>query len=290
MSLILDKLELVPVCTTLTAYVYPSPFHPQQFPSLSVNLTENTWYDQTLNKGGQLTDFVSLYLRSQQENATQADVLRWIKNMASTFLNESADFRLEPESQQKDTSLILKKSGEIEHLGLVHYLNKQAIPLAVAKAHLKQLYLLDKNRQKNFTVLGFVNEEGGYQVENPFFTGCIRPQAISFIRGSLPKPDSIHVFKSFWDFLSVITQNKTPLRADAIVLNDYRCLGQVMAYLHHYDYQALFSWLDNDSVGEKATRYLTACLQAVPQLKHKTMARIYAPHQSVHAWHLYKHD
>ncbi|WP_307141106.1 hypothetical protein [Siphonobacter sp. SORGH_AS_1065] len=289
MSVILDKLNLFPKSTTLHEAIYPSPFHSKRVPTLKVDLERNEWYDHTIEKGGQLIDFVCLYLKMQNESFTLSDALRWVENMAQTPKHKIISFPLDSTVEQKeDNQLILKSKRSIEHLGLIHYLEKQGIPLTVAQTYLTQLYILNKNNRKNFFAVGFVNEDGGYEVRNPFFKGCLRPKSLSFIRGKTPKPVNIHVFKSFWDYLSAVTRNGQPFQADCIVINAYSCLKQISSYLNHYEYQTLYSWMDNTPAGRNATSYLSSTIRSITNLTHKTMNGIYVPHLDVHRWHLSK--
>ncbi|WP_233207851.1 hypothetical protein [Siphonobacter sp. BAB-5405] len=192
----------------------------------------------------------------------------------------------EKRHQREDAPLVFKKAGLIEHLGLIRYLEKQGIPLAVAQQHLKQVYILHKKTRKHLFVLGFDNEEGGYELRNPFFKGCLRPKALSFIRGSVPGTATVHVFKSCWDFLSARTRNIAPFKSDSLVLNAYECLGQVYPYLQHYGYRTLYSWMDHDAAGRQATAYLSHSIHSIEGLHHKTMSPVFAPHRDVHTWHL----
>lgn len=287
MSIIMDKLNICPNHKTKNEAFYPSPFHPQQLPTLSIKTNTNEWYDASLETGGVLIDFVCAYLAFQKEASTKADATRWINNMIRLPASLPADFQARERPHQKeDAPLLLKKAGLIEHLGLIRYLEKQGIPLSIAQQYLKQVYVLNKKTRKHLFVLGFDNEEGGYELRNPFFKGCLRPKAISFIRGNVPGIPTVHLFKSCWDFLSARTRNAGPFQSDCIVLNAYECLTQVPSYLQHYGYQTLYSWLDQDPAGQKATTYLSACGRSIGGLHHKTMRRVFAPHRDVHSWHL----
>ena len=99
--------------------------------------------------------------------------------------------------------------------------------MAIARRHLKELRVQNTRTNKYFTALGFANEEGGYDLRNPFFKGCLRPKAISFIRGKVPKPEGVHLFEGVMDYLSAICQLRgNDLADDAIILNSLSCFKQ----------------------------------------------------------------
>ena len=286
-SEILVKLHLLPAPLDASPFLFPSPFHPEHLPTLFIKRDTNEWYDTSLEKGGTLLDFVCEYLAFQKEASTQADAKRWIDNMVR--MPDHLPLALqgnEKRHQREDAPLVFKKAGLIEHLGLIRYLEKQGIPLAVAQQHLKQVYVLHKKTRKHLFVLGFDNEDGGYELRNPFFKGCLRPKALSFIRGSVPGTATVHIFKSCWDFLSARTRNTAPFKSDSLVLNAYECLGQVYPYLQHYGYRTLYSWMDHDAAGKRATAYLSHSIRSIDGLHHKTMSPVFAPHRDVHTWHL----
>ena len=255
--------------------------------NLQVDVKTNLWYDFGEGIGGDLVHFVCAYLKSNRQDHTVSDALRWIKNMAGSSY-EIAPIYIHEESQH-DTSLILKTKKPIQHLGLVNYLKKRGIPLALARQHLKELHVRNQHNKKSFFALGFENEEGGFELRNPFLKGCLRPKAISFIRGTTPKPNSIHLFEGFMDYLSAIAQaNNHQLKGDAIVLNSLACLKQAIPYLHNYGYRLAYSWMDNDSAGEKATTLLNDFFQTQEGLTHQPMNKLYAPHKDVNAWHMHQ--
>lgn len=286
---ILTKLSQQPQHTNHHKLRYLSPLRNEKTASFHLNTKTNRWHDFGEGIGGDTVNFVCAYLRSTKEPDTIPDALRWINNMAggSCYIAPVVFEEHRPE----EPSLSLKTKRPIQHVGLTHYLTKRGISLPIAHRHLKEVHVRNHNTNKSFFALGFPNEEGGFELRNPFFKGSLGSKSISFIRGSEPKPRGIHLFEGFMDYLSAISQLKgATFKDDAIVLNSLSCLKQAIPYMQNYGYGVAYTWLDNDTAGEKATLSLTEFFKTQDELVHKRMNRVYAPHKDVNAWHMYQHN
>jgi hypothetical protein len=187
--------------------------------------------------------------------------------------------------------LIVKDKKAIEHLGLVHYLASRGIELELARKYLKEIHVHNMETGKNFFALGLANEDGGYELRNPFFKGTIKPKSITFIRGIKTKPDGIHLFEGFMDYLSAVTD--LPEQAfveDTIILNSVTCVKQSFSYIHNYGYKIAYTWMHNDETGRKADLVLGEFFKSENDIRHIKMNRMYAPHKDVNAWHMQKHN
>lgn len=283
---ILNRLHIQPVKTSNGKQLYLSPVREEKTPSFWVYLRSNRWHDYGDGRGGDPVDFASAYLKYTREADTVSDALRWLRNMGVSHFQFAPvhDVPIEP----KEASLVLKTKKPIQHIGLIHYLEKRGIPLAIAQKHLKEIHVGNQRTKKSFFALGFPNEEGGFELRNPFFKGSLGTKAISFIRGTEPKPDSIHLFEGFFDYLSAISQLQGKgFRGDTIILNSLSCLKQITPFIQNYGYHIAYTWLDNDKAGEKATASLTEFFKTQNELVHKRMNGIYAPHKDVNAWHMH---
>ncbi|RCR68334.1 hypothetical protein DUE52_16365 [Larkinella punicea] len=290
MSEILGKLNSQPKRTNNNKAWYLSPLRQEKTASFQVDTKTNRWHDFGEGIGGDLVDFACAYLRSTNEANTVSDALRWIKNMGVAPYEIAPVYANTNDVTKSDSALILKTKKPIQHIGLIHYLEKRGIPLHIAHQHLKEIRLHNTRTKKNFTALGFRNEEGGFELRNSFFKGCLGSKAITFIRGRNPKPDSIHLFEGFMDYLSAISQlNSRSFKGDTIVLNSLSCLKQAIPYMQNYGYRVAYSWMDNDRAGEKATVALSEFFQTEADLKHTPMNKVYAPHKDVNAWHMHQH-
>ncbi len=284
---ILSKIELKPTKQKGIDLWYLSPFRAEKTASFHVNTKRNVWFDFGDNIGGDTVAFVCCYLKSQDENHSVSDALRWLKNMAGYIPTVSPEFI--PNFTQEDSSLTLKKVTSLRHPLLIKYLENRGIPYEIGKQYLSEVKLLNKETQSQFFALGFKNEDGGYELRNQFFKGCIKPKTITFIRGKIPKPDGVHLFEGFMDYLSAITsRNGKPFDDDAIVMNSLSCMKDASAYIKNYGYRFAYTWLDNDNAGNKARKAFAEFFKTEEGLEHKPMESIFAPYKDVNEWHVAK--
>jgi Toprim-like/CHC2 zinc finger len=266
-----------------------SPLREEHTPSLHVHQAKNVWYDFGEGSGGNSVDLVCAYLQVTGEDATVTDALRWLRNMTgyvkpSSFPREDTAAR-----PGNEKGWVVKKVKPIEHPALIRYLQQRGIPLELAQQHLKEVFVRHPTSYRGLFALGFKNEDGGYELRNPFFKGCVAPKTVTFIRGAVPKPEAIHVFEGFMDFLSAAAEQEgQQLDGDVLVLNSVSGLGDAIGYIKGYGYRFLFSWLDNNPAGEKATRVLADLATAEVGLTHQAMNDTYAPHEDVNAWRMHR--
>jgi hypothetical protein len=271
--------------------VYQAPWRKNKRARLWVYLNTNRWYDYDAAIGGDLLDLVCYYLKSCQESHTPVDALRWLENMvgddtAPGLFLAMIDATVNDEGEE--STLVLRDLKSIQDVGLIHYLSKAGIEVDLARKYLKELRIYNPKTGRKFVALGLKNEQSGFNLSNPFIKGCLGPLAITFIRGQKPKPAGIHVFADVLDYLSALSQLKgTAFRNDTIVLNSLSCLKQIIPYIQHYGYQVAYSWMTNDPAGRNATAALDAFLTTQAAVRHQPMNKRYAPHQTVHAWHIH---
>ena len=283
---ILASLGIHPKRITTDKALYLSPVRKEKTPSFWVYPKTNRWHDYGDGRGGDPVDLACAYLKYTREDHTVSDALRWLDNIG---LAPMAIPSFYPDPLPKaDPELILKDKKPIQHLGLIQYLTKRGIDPVLARLHLKEIHVRNRQTRKSFFALGLANVEGGYELRNPFFKGSLGHKAISFIRGKVPKPESIHLFEGGMDYLSALMQARTmAFNGDTIVLNSVTGLGEAIAYIRNYGYRTAYSWLDNDNAGDKATETFAAFVNTQADLTHKPMNRLYAPHKDVNAWHMH---
>jgi len=285
LSKILEKLGFHPAKAKGYDLWYHSPFRKENTPSFHVHVVKNVWYDFAEEEGGTVIDFVCAYLKHHSEDHTVKDALRWLKNMQPDGF---APVYAHDEPVAEDAALSLVEICDLQSYFYVDYLNERGIPLTLARKYLKEVYVRNSNTGKTFSVLGFRNEGGGYELRHKFFKGCIAPKDITFIRGKKILPDDIHVFEGMMDFLSALAYQKANrLDGDAIILNSTSCLSKAFPYIKDYSYKTLYSWLDNDTAGEKAALTLKT-VAIVEEMNFQPMNDLYAGHKDVNEWHMNK--
>lgn len=289
-SEILSKLNVTPTNPGKKELRYLSPWRDEKTPSFFVNVDANLWFDHGEGIGGDTLKLACTYLERSGQDCTIRDGLRWLQNLSGDIAPDKILFpRRERKFEKEDSPLSLRSNRELENLALINYLADRGIPLELARKYLRELVVFNSNSGKRITCLGFPNDDGGFELRNPFFKGCLRPKAISFIRARIPKPDGIHIFEGSFDFLSCVAQlNGRSLKADTIILNSISCLKQAKAYVHKYGYRNAFTWMDNDKAGDAATKSLAEFIESEPGLNHVPMNNLYKGHKDVNAWHMHQ--
>ena len=265
---------------------YLSPLREENTASFHIRLHDNAWYDFGEGTGGDTLDFVRAYLKMSREDYTVADALRWLHNMTGKSFNPTPPKQSVPKVR-KSSGWQLQRTEPIEDLALIRYLEKRNIPLEVAQKYLVEAYVRNRDTNKGMYALGFKNEDSGYELRNPFFKSCVSPKTITFIRSEKPLPKGINVFEGVFDFISAaICFPEIVLHNDTICLNSLSCINFALPYMQNYGYQTLYSWMDNDPSGDKATILLSEFALSQEALRHRSMNNLYRSYKDVNAWHV----
>ncbi|MEO7213318.1 MAG: toprim domain-containing protein [Mucilaginibacter sp.] len=287
-SEILAKLNFKPTRQTGHNAYYFSPIRNEKTASFHVNSLKNCWYDHGIGQGGDGINLVCLYLKSQGEDDTVYDALRWIRNMVGTIPAVAAIQQIA--SPDKDKSIRLKSADTVNKIALIRYLENRGIALHIAAKHLKQVRIHNQNTGKHFYALGFKNEKRGYELRNSFFKGCVGSKTVSFIRGqpTKSKTDEVHLFEGFMDYLTFLTiQEGHQHQEDVIVLNSTACIKTAISYIKQYGYKLACTWMDNDQAGDTATALLADFFKTEENLLHKPMNSVYQGYKDLNAWHMH---
>jgi hypothetical protein len=287
LSVILDKINYKPAKKTRTEEWYLSPFRQERTPSFHLNTKKNIWFDFGESVGGDNLDFVCHYLKSVNVSHNISDALRWIRNMTGNVPSIATVATVD--ETPEDKKLILRGKKEIEHPGLVQYLQNRGIPLPVGKEYLKEVRVFNQNSRKTMFALGMRNEDAGYELRNPFFKGCLGSKSVTFIRGTRAKPEGVNIFEGFMDFLSIVASQKgKKFEDDTIILNSLSCLKKASGYIQNYGYKVGYTWMDNDAAGQKANQALADYFKTQASMEFTPMNMMYEPHKDVNAWYMNK--
>jgi hypothetical protein len=263
---------------------YLLPLRDEKTASFHVNTNRNLWYDHGDGIGGDCAAFACAYLKYGGEDCTMHDGLRWLKNM--TVIPFSPRPFLVADSS--DTVWKIIRVEPLEHLALIRYVEGRGIPFEIAEKQLVEVYFKNPQNNNKMYALGFQNEDNGYELRNKYLKSCIAPKTITFIRGTTPKPESIHLFEGFMDYLTYLTIKKGAAHDhDVIVLNSVNCLNQALPYINGYGYKIACTWMDNDKPGSKVTALLNSFFSSQQGLVHKPMNNVYKNHKDVNAWHMH---
>ena len=231
-------------------YWYHSPLREEKTPSFKVNRKFNVWYDHGLQKGGNLVDFGILFHRCTVNELLQKLVQGNSLSFQPPILN-STSF---PAAGEKEKIVVMDARENIKLLSLQNYLSFRRIPLEIANRFCKEV---DFNLyDKKYTVIGFKNSAGGYELRSANFKGSSSPKEVTLFGKDLTK--KILVFEGFMDFLSykVIHQPRLILLAkqqpNFLILNSIGFLEKMKPMLENYP--SIHLYLDRDKKGLELTK------------------------------------
>lgn len=229
---------------------YLSPFHQERTASFKVNRRKNIWYDHSIGKGGTLVDFGFLYHKCTiPELLQRLSPDRW---SFSFHQPHNCGEVLTTAGEKKDTGqsrIVILDTRPIVHPALKEYLFKRGIPLDIAKRYCREVdFLLYGNLH---TVIGFQNNEGGYELRGEYFKGSSSPKAEVIVEG---KGNELVVFEGFFDFLSYcsIRDQQHGILPDSLILNSLSFLERSRPFMEKY--QSVCLMLDQDKAGKEATQ------------------------------------
>ncbi len=279
---------ILPAPTLNGLDLYRSPFSPDRQSMLVVNPKRNTWIDPVSNEEGDTITLVSTYLRYEGLNYSVMDALRWLRNMVGQSFTPLTIPAIALSYAEADSLFQMKEDSYLSDPLLIRFAEEsRGIPFAVAQKHFKEVSILNTCNGKSFVALGVENEDGGFVIRNSLQKAHIGKRAITFVRGKHHKPETIHLFKDMFDYLSaVLLRNDRMFNGDSIILNSYDCLNDMTAYIRLYGYRYFYSWLGNDTTGKEVTATVHEFCKTEPGLNHIPMNRHYSGYKDVNEWHL----
>jgi len=151
--------------------------------------------------------------------------------------------------------------SETKELGnnpaIAHYLQCRGI-WSVAHDHLKEVYYFiedEKKLRKYFFSAGWANENGGWEINNPHFKGCLGPKGLTVVPGD---SDRVSVFEAMMDYLSWKFEQQDSGET-VIVLNGVTFVDAAIKRAASFKERTVF--FDNDEAGHTAS---LAFLEAYP--------------------------
>lgn len=249
-------------------WLYVSPFSGSG--SLQVNETDNTWQDAHTQRGGGSYELVAALLEQRKEHCAAVNVLKWLKfNIGYPPLSRFLDL---PPDTTADHLFKRICKVKLQEAGLIRYAMSRGVAFPVARELFKQIYVLNKATGNEFVALGFKNEDGGFMIYNAHIEACLSPAAITFIRGTENKPDTVHIFKDVFAYHAAVSARSGKLfKGDCIILNTWGCMDNAAAYIRGYGYEVLRTWFDNSSTGQQATQAFRWLCATEEKLTHQAV-------------------
>lgn len=271
------KLGYQPQKISNNDYWYLSPLREENTPSFKVNRRMNIWYDFGFAKGGNLIDFGILY-----HKCSVGEFLDMLIRQKTLSFHQPISPKIESpviEAVEKGKIIIQDVRESIQSTVLFHYLNSRKIPIEIASRFCKEIdfFLYDRK----YTVIGFPNSAGGYELRSLAFKGSSSPKDITMLCNSQAK--KIYVFEGFFDFLSfqVIHHRKLSLLSNQqpnfLVLNSIGFFGKIKPRLEQY--QSVHLFLDRDTIGLATTQQL---LQLGSRYKDESL--LYSKHKDLNEY------
>ena len=245
---------------------YLSPLRSEKTASFKVNRKLNVWYDHGLGKGGNLVDFGILY-----HNCSVSDFLEKLNDLSfhQQSLKIIAAHEKHPEPQIK---IVSKKN--LFSLSLLRYLKHRRIAENVARDHCREVIFELNN--KAYSAIGFRNNEGGFELRNPWFKGSSFPKSFTSLCNDAKE---VSVFEGFFDFLSyqTIHQNQASFSPDFLILNSTSFFEKSRSFMEQYDSIRLY--LDRDNTGQN-------CTQKAMESSHKynDESSLYKGYKDLNEW------
>lgn len=278
----LERLGYSPKKIRNDDYWFLSPLRVEKTPSFKVNRKLNVWFDHGSQKGGNLIDFGILFHKCSVSELLQKLGRENTRSFhQQKTLVQSTSFH---PAGEKEKIIITGVKEKIKLLSLQEYLVFRKIPLEIANRFCKEIEfdLYDKK----YTVIGFQNSAGGYELRSANFKGSSSPKDVTLSGKNLPR--EILVFEGFMDFLSyqTIHQRKfimmTKQQPNFLVLNSIGFLGKMKPQLEKYP--SIHLYLDRDNKGLTITKQALALSR-----KYRDESLIYKNHKDLNEYLMKEH-
>ena len=221
---------------------YSAPYRTERTPSFKVDTAKNVWFDFGTGKGGDIFDLAGAFIGSEDFLLRAAFIA---KSGACPFpvMTQS------PRNKEREPAFEDIWMRSLQDSKLLGYLEERGIDAHVAIPNCEEVRY--RVRGKRYYAIGFRNRNGGLELRNRFFKGCIPPKDISLKRNGT---DVCAVFEGFMDYLSAMQLGI--IASDWLVLNSVSNVEKALQVLG--DYQRIECYLDNDDAGRRALERLRA--------------------------------
>jgi len=251
----LARLGYQPAYKSGKEHFYLSMLREERTPSFCVDDKLGVWYDwgganPSGIKGGNVIDLALAYWYP----LSFREVLEKINEVCNIEPGADLKFSRENLRPRKATKIPNYKISEIKELGnnpaITNYLQARGI-WPVAHEHLKEVYYYiedEKKLRKYFFSAGWKNENDGWEVNNPYFKGCLGPKGLTLIPGD---PQRLVLFEGMTDYLSWKFEQQNSGET-VILLNGVTFIEAAIRRAAGYAEKTIF--FDNDEAGKTASQ------------------------------------
>ena len=231
---------------------YLSPIRTENTPSFKVNSETNEWYDYGMQEGGDIIDLCKHIYNVRSVSEALATIAREVP----TLSNRAQRIKNSVPTRQESFEMRNIQYVSLSHTALLSYLIKRKIDIHIARVYCCEIHYDIRN--KHYFGIAFRNRNGGFEVRNQYFKGCVGHKDISYFRmNSEHIQERCLVFEGFMNYLSFLTlQHRKIVQlllgeyCDYVVLNSVNNIKKAIEVLKPYKYVHCF--LDNDEAGVKA--------------------------------------
>jgi DNA primase len=236
-------------------FFYISMLREERTASFCVDDKLGVWFDHgganpSGIKGGNVIDLALAYWYP----LSFREVLEKINGVCNIVTNTTIRVNRENIRPRKATKIPNYRISEIKELGnnpaITNYLQSRGI-WPVAHQHLKEVYYYiedEKKLRKYFFSAGWKNENGGWEVSNPYFKGCLGPKGLTFVPGD---QDRMVLFEGMTDYLSWKFEQQDNGET-VILLNGVTFIEAAIKRSAGFEERTIF--FDNDEAGESASQ------------------------------------
>lgn len=236
-------------------FFYLSMLREERTASFCVDEKLGVWYDHggpnpSGIKGGNVIDLALAYWYP----STFREVLEKINKVCQVEHSAAISVQREKLRPRKAVKIPNYRISEIKELGnnpaITNHLQSRGV-WPVAHDYLKEVYYFiedEKKLRKYFFSAGWPNENGGWEVNNPYFKGCLGAKGLTVVPGD---PDRLTLFEGMMDYLSWKFEQQDKGET-VILLNGVTFIEAAIKRAAGYEERTVF--FDNDEAGESATQ------------------------------------
>ena len=244
-----DKLGLRVVHDIGGRVYFYSPFRSETMPSFTVSRRTNRYKDWGIDTTDKSSGGDIINLVMSLENV---DFKTACNHLMGDYQREDAP-KFEPLREKEELpGIMVMDERTIEDKSLVSYIQHRGIDIDLCRIYCTEVDVRfpysKKDPDELYTVIGFKNDSGGYEVRNSWMKRSTRPKHIRTIKGNLT--NEWCVFEGFFDYLSALMYfGVEQMRTTSVVLNTTAFLGNLYPFMA--ENKMNWMYLDTDGTGRK---------------------------------------
>lgn len=250
---------------------YLSPLRSEKTPSFKVNRVRNLWYDFGTGQGGDILDL----MRQIEKQDDVPTLLRRIANIMGSRAAIIIPMAQDAAAKSAD-AITVTSIDEVKSHVLKSYLKRRGIAPSKVASYVKEAHYSIGNKQ--FYAIAFANDDGGFELRNPWFKGSLGKKAITTLSGA---SDDVLLFEGYFDFLSYVMRSGRPT-ATVIVLNSVNMVQHAIDNIGNRPSRSIHVFADNDSAGKHMLQDIQS---AFPQRRVVDESVRYAGFKDLNDWH-----